>query len=85
MSENASSAARALARRRWDNAGPQERRAHGAAVQDGLRRRFAREIDPEGLLDAEELAVLVEQRRHRHYVEIGRKAAAAAFKRAKEE
>lgn len=86
MPENASTAARALANRRWKSAGPQERRDHGAAVQDGLRRRFAAEIDPDGLLDADTLAELVEARRHEHYVAVGRKAAEArAFKRAQEE
>ncbi|MEU8636773.1 hypothetical protein AB0C38_31770 [Amycolatopsis sp. NPDC048633] len=76
MSET-TAAARALAAARWQPKSPAERRESARATQDGLRRRFAREVDPDNRLPAAERAELVEQRRHEHFVQCGRASAAA--------
>jgi hypothetical protein len=44
---------------------------------DGLLARFAREIDPDGSMDATELAKRVESRKKAHFREIQRKASMA--------
>lgn len=68
--------ARVAALSRWSKAGPDERAANARRGQDGLTRRFSREIAEEHPgLSAEQMAGMVDARRRLHFAEMRLKAA----------
>ena len=59
----------------WENT--PRRSARTARARLSMTARFARLVDPEGVLPAEQLAVMVEEKRREHFAQLGRRSAAA--------
>jgi hypothetical protein len=64
---------------RWARA--TDRSAETAAARRGLDAKFVREIDPDGSLPSEELAVRVEAARRAHFLRMALKSAQARRRR----
>jgi hypothetical protein len=71
--------ARAAAHVKW--AQEPDRTAATSKARAGLEARFAREVDPDGLLDEAELARRVESRRKAFFADLSRRSAKARRKR----
>lgn len=74
-------AARIAAHERW--ARTQDRTTATAPARAGLRRKFALEIDPEGVMDPARLESRIEQRMHAHMLRMSLAARKARQARAR--
>ncbi len=78
--EQRSIRARLAAHARWAKASPDDARATGEAAQRGLIERFAREIDPDGLLDPEDRYRRAKHARNAHMARLALKSSQARSK-----
>lgn len=65
---------------RWGRSSRADRERQGAALADGLRARFEREADPDGVLSPEERADRAEHLRRAHLLRASQAAAEARRK-----
>ena len=71
--------ARIAAAERWSRTG--DREAATRPAREGLRARFAREVDPDGVLPPDELARRVDHALRAHMLRLARKSAEARRRR----
>lgn len=71
--DDRSQVARIAAHTRW--AGEPDRHAATQPARDGLQRRFEREVDPDGVLPPDELAIRATSARRAHFQRLALKSA----------